>query len=185
MMQQLSGINALIYYSTAVFGAAGLSSPVVGTVLLAVVNLLGEFHPRRLRHVDVHHCLQLRLTLAVTSAAALSGQTHAPVFPWAGSILASSCSDRIGRRPLMITSHIGMAVSLLVTAAAACAPGKPTLHAAPCECLALRTINKISCMTIHQNPCVLMQATGAPSCLCQPCSSSPPSSLVDLVRCHL
>ena len=42
MMQQLSGINALIYYSTAVFSAAGLSSPVIGTVLLAVVNLLGE-----------------------------------------------------------------------------------------------------------------------------------------------
>ena len=41
MLQQLSGINALIYYSTAVFGAAGLSSPVLGTVLLAVVNLLG------------------------------------------------------------------------------------------------------------------------------------------------
>ena len=42
MLQQLSGINALIYYSTAVFGAAGLASPVIGTVLLAVVNLLGE-----------------------------------------------------------------------------------------------------------------------------------------------
>ena len=41
MLQQLSGINALIYYSTAVFGAAGLTSPVLGTVLLAVVNLLG------------------------------------------------------------------------------------------------------------------------------------------------
>jgi len=56
MMQQLSGINALIYYSTAIFGAAGLSSPVIGTVLLAVVNLLGEFRPHRLRHIDVRHC---------------------------------------------------------------------------------------------------------------------------------
>ncbi len=46
--------------------------------------------------------------------------------------MASSCSDRVGRRPLMMTSHIGMAVSLLVTAAAACVPGK---SAACCACV--------------------------------------------------
>jgi hypothetical protein len=51
MLQQLSGINALIYYSTAVFGAAGLTSPVLGTVLLAVVNLLGA-NKRPQRKVD-------------------------------------------------------------------------------------------------------------------------------------
>ncbi len=70
--------------------------------------------------------------MAVTSDTGFC-RTHARCcVPRAGSIMASSCSDRVGRRPLMITSHVGMAVSLLGTAAAACAPGKSAACCASC-----------------------------------------------------
>jgi len=38
--QQLSGINAVFYYSTTFFSSAGLDSPVAGTLLASAVNVL-------------------------------------------------------------------------------------------------------------------------------------------------
>ena len=38
--QQLSGINAVFFYSTGFFQAAGLSNPIVGTLLASSLNML-------------------------------------------------------------------------------------------------------------------------------------------------
>lgn len=40
LAQQFSGINAVFFYSTAIFRAAGLSSPIVGTLVTGVVNVV-------------------------------------------------------------------------------------------------------------------------------------------------
>eukprot|EP00898_Chlorokybus_atmophyticus_P004831 jgi/Chlat1/5349/Chrsp35S05279 len=41
VLQQISGINTVIYYSATVFARAGLYSPIVGSILVGVVNLAG------------------------------------------------------------------------------------------------------------------------------------------------
>eukprot|EP00899_Mesostigma_viride_P006409 jgi/Mesvir1/1576/Mv14546-RA.3 len=40
-LQQLSGINTVIFYSSFVFAKAGLASPIVGSIMIGVVNLAG------------------------------------------------------------------------------------------------------------------------------------------------
>ena len=40
LLQQLSGINCVIYYSTIIFGKAGFSNPSVATVVCGLVNML-------------------------------------------------------------------------------------------------------------------------------------------------
>jgi SP family galactose:H+ symporter-like MFS transporter len=40
MFQQLTGINSVIYYSTSIFIGAGISSPVVATIIVGLVNML-------------------------------------------------------------------------------------------------------------------------------------------------
>ncbi|NXW80498.1 GTR1 protein, partial [Hirundo rustica] len=39
LAQQLSGINAIFYYSTSIFEGAGLQDPAVGTIGTGVVNV--------------------------------------------------------------------------------------------------------------------------------------------------
>ncbi|NWI86420.1 GTR1 protein, partial [Pitta sordida] len=39
LAQQLSGINAIFYYSTSIFEGAGLKDPAVGTIGTGVVNV--------------------------------------------------------------------------------------------------------------------------------------------------
>ena len=39
LLQQASGINTVIYYSTQVFASAGLHSPIGGSALVCAVNL--------------------------------------------------------------------------------------------------------------------------------------------------
>jgi MFS transporter, SP family, galactose:H+ symporter len=40
MLQQLSGINAVIYYSSSIFSAAGIPNPTTATVIVGLVNML-------------------------------------------------------------------------------------------------------------------------------------------------
>lgn len=40
LLQQFSGINALMYYSTQMFAAAGFSNPTVATIIIGLVNML-------------------------------------------------------------------------------------------------------------------------------------------------
>jgi len=43
MLQQLTGINAVIYYSTTIFSNAGFSNPSIATIIIGVVNMLSTF----------------------------------------------------------------------------------------------------------------------------------------------
>jgi len=40
LLQQLSGINCVIYYSGEIFKEAGLSNPTIGTIIIGLVNML-------------------------------------------------------------------------------------------------------------------------------------------------
>jgi hypothetical protein len=41
LLQQFSGINAVVYYSTQVFQSAGISSGVAASALVAAANVIG------------------------------------------------------------------------------------------------------------------------------------------------
>lgn len=43
LLQQLSGINAVVYYSTAVFRSAGISSDVAASALVGASNVFGQY----------------------------------------------------------------------------------------------------------------------------------------------
>lgn len=82
LTQQISGINTVIYYSSDIFAKAGLRSPVLGAVLVGIVNILG-------------------------------------------TLLSTAVTDAYGRKPLMVLSHAGMAVSLLGITLSSWLPGVP------------------------------------------------------------
>ena len=42
LFQQLAGINAVVYYSTAVFRGAGIESDVAASALVGAANVFGE-----------------------------------------------------------------------------------------------------------------------------------------------
>ncbi|BDA46904.1 Plastidic glucose transporter 4 [Coccomyxa sp. Obi] len=73
ILQQASGINTVVFYSSDVFAKAGLESPVLGSIIVGSVNV-------------------------------------------AGTMLAATLMDRAGRRQLLLTSHIVMAVCLFALA---------------------------------------------------------------------
>ncbi|KAK9919103.1 hypothetical protein WJX75_009435 [Coccomyxa subellipsoidea] len=73
ILQQASGINTVVFYSSDVFAKAGLDSPVLGSIIVGSVNV-------------------------------------------AGTLLAATLMDRAGRRQLLLTSQIVMAVCLFALA---------------------------------------------------------------------
>ena len=74
-LQQMSGINAVIYFSSSMFEAAGVKSAVAASVAVCAINVFGTL---------------------------CSGQAL----------------DRLGRKPLLIGSFVGMGVSCWIIAAA-------------------------------------------------------------------
>ncbi|DBB09503.1 TPA: hypothetical protein ACH3X3_008063 [Trebouxia sp. C0006] len=70
LLQQASGINSITFYSSSVFTRAGLSSPIIGSIIVGCVNVVGTG-------------------------------------------VAAYLMDKTGRRPLLIASHAGMAISLI------------------------------------------------------------------------
>ena len=74
-LQQMTGINAVIYFSSSMFAAAGVKSAVAASVAVCAINVFGTL---------------------------CSGQAL----------------DRMGRKPLLIGSFVGMGASCLVIAAA-------------------------------------------------------------------
>jgi len=89
MFQQMAGINAVIYFSSNVFRSAGVTSDVLASAGVGLVNVLA-------------------------------------------TITASSVIDRLGRKPLLITSFTGMAASMLLLAAALSWPALAAYKATLC-----------------------------------------------------
>ena len=79
VLQQGSGVNTVILYSSQTLKEAGLASPVAGSILLGLINVLG-------------------------------------------TLLAAFLMDRAGRKKLLLLSHCGMAVCLLVLAGTSFVP---------------------------------------------------------------
>lgn len=42
LLQQFAGVNAVVYYSTAVFRSAGITSDVAASALVGAANVLGD-----------------------------------------------------------------------------------------------------------------------------------------------
>ena len=78
-IQQFAGINAIIYFSTAIFQSAGIESGVLASVAVCVVNIVG-------------------------------------------SVIATGLLDKTGRKPLLMYSFLGMAVSCVGLAIAGAFP---------------------------------------------------------------
>ena len=74
-LQQMSGINAVIYFSSSMFASAGVTDAVAASVGVTAINVFG-------------------------------------------TIISGQFLDRMGRKPLLIGSFIGMAASCVVIAAA-------------------------------------------------------------------
>ena len=83
-LQQMTGINAVIYFSSAMFEAAGVQNAVAASVAVCAINLFGTL---------------------------ISGQAL----------------DRMGRKPLLTLSFVGMGASCLIIAAAMSAQATWTL----------------------------------------------------------
>lgn len=89
--QQLSGINTLIYYSTAFFSGAGLSNAILGTVLLGAVNALSTAVAVGL----IHRCgrrFMLLLSaggMLVSSVAVFAFQLMATADPASADVLST------------------------------------------------------------------------------------------------
>jgi len=79
MLQQMTGVNAVVYFSSSVFREAGVVNDVAASAAVALVNVLA-------------------------------------------TVLSGSVIDKLGRKPLMTGSLIGMAVSMLTLAAAMTVP---------------------------------------------------------------
>ncbi|KRH01730.1 hypothetical protein GLYMA_18G295300v4 [Glycine max] len=90
LLQQLAGINAVVYYSTSVFRSAGITSDVAASALVGASNV---FVPLVLFHISIYIIFadQKKKT-----------------------IVASSLMDKKGRKSLLITSFSGMAASMLL-----------------------------------------------------------------------
>jgi MFS family permease len=86
LIQQFSGINAIVYFSTAVFKSAGIQSDALASAAVGVINVLGTIGAAsliektgrkdllRLSFVGMGACmLTMALGLAVPAAASISG----------------------------------------------------------------------------------------------------------------
>lgn len=92
-IQQFSGINAVVFFSTAVFRGAGIKSDVAASALVALSNVIGVCpFPMLLLSISLSYHFLTR-------------------FYCAGSIVASSQMDKKGRKYLLITSFGGMVCS--------------------------------------------------------------------------
>lgn len=87
VLQQASGINTVIYYSSEVFQRAGLQSPILGSILMGLVNV-------------------------------------------AFTLVAASLMDKMGRKPLLQLSFLGMALSLMGVAVTIYVPTGEALQGA-------------------------------------------------------
>ena len=69
-----------------------------------------------------------------------------------GTLLAASLIDRAGRRTLLLTSHIAMAVCLAALAAANLLPGAlSALHGLCCTSRAANDVNMLECPQLRQH----------------------------------
>jgi len=99
LLQQLSGINAVVYYSTAVFRSAGISSDVAASALVGASNVLGQY--LSFQNFDIMLFAQ-------------TGYCFWMMFDFiAGTMVASSLMDKKGRKSLLIISFSGMVTFVL------------------------------------------------------------------------
>lgn len=55
MIQQFSGINAVVFFSTAVFRGAGIKSDVAASALVGLANVIGVGRRLMLQKSCIHH----------------------------------------------------------------------------------------------------------------------------------
>lgn len=87
-LQQLSGINAVFYFSSTVFKSAGVPSE-SANICVGIANLLGILHQ-------------------ISNSCIMECFFNCAVYTSSGSIFALISMDKLGRKALLIASFSGM-----------------------------------------------------------------------------
>ncbi|MBA0622235.1 hypothetical protein Godav_007796 [Gossypium davidsonii] len=104
-LQQLSGINAVFYFSSSVFKSAGVPSD-VANALIGVANLTGILCSLMAFLTTFYYGILVRLLMHDFSFII-------------GSIVAMLLMDKLGRKLLLLWSFFGMTMSMVLQVAAA------------------------------------------------------------------
>ncbi|CAK0785259.1 hypothetical protein CVIRNUC_008465 [Coccomyxa viridis] len=89
IMQQLSGINTVVFYSSDVFAKAGLDSPVLGSIIVGAVNVVGTTVAVFLMdHAGRRQLLLVSHAIMATCLAALSISSWLPLSVKAEGIIS-------------------------------------------------------------------------------------------------
>ncbi|MFQ6639073.1 hypothetical protein Gotur_015900 [Gossypium turneri] len=99
-LQQLSGINAVFYFSSTVFKSAGVPLE-SANICVGIANLLG---------IILHQ---------VSTLCILECFFNCAVYTSSGSLFALVSMDKLGRKALLIASFSGMAVAMIIQATSA------------------------------------------------------------------
>lgn len=103
-LQQLSGINAVFYFSSTVFKSAGVPSD-IANICIGIVNLTGMESSLTFMFLPTVLSLKVRYTCGRLLINLLHLLT-------VGSIIAMTLMDRLGRKVLLLWSFFGMVIDM-------------------------------------------------------------------------
>lgn len=120
-LQQLSGINAVVFFSNAIFRQAGIASDTLASATVGLVNVLGTFAASIARSPPARRSLAPYSTQPPRSCPVPLRPLRPPLRPSSRSPPVIRCPqvlDKFGRKPMLAGSFSGMFLAMAVLSAA-------------------------------------------------------------------